>query len=852
MKKIIKITGLDCAACGAELEEALKKIEGVTEVSVSFVSQRILLDCEGEEVVSLVKDFADNFEEVRVIEVASDEGNCASGGAVKETVIRIRGLDCAACGAELEEEIEKIDGVKEVSVSFVNQTITLSYFGEDTLKRVKEVANHFEEVKVVEIEKGKTFRLKNLHCANCAAALQEKIAAIEGVNEVIVDFVGQKMVLDATDEGIQKAIKAANRFEKVKVVLDREEKEEGNKRQLIEIILSAVLLIGGILFEHLLAEKNAVFQILTYVCYGLAYLIVGYPVLISTAKNVVKGRIFDENFLMTIASIGAVCLGEYMEGVMVMLLYQIGEYLQGIAVGASRKSIVSIMELKSETATLLFEGVSKTVTPEELKVGDIILVKAGEKIPVDGKIVKGKTSLDTKSLTGESALREAEEGDEVLSGCINTQGVIEMQVLRSYSDSAVAKILDLVENASSKKSKNEKFITKFAKYYTPIVCCCALAVAVLVPVLLGLFNGGGYGGYFRQWINTALVFLVISCPCALIISVPLTYFGGIGTAAKHGILVKGATYLDSLTQVGAVAFDKTGTLTEGKFSIVKVNAENERELLSIASALENCSSHPLAKPFAEIPTEYLAENVCEIAGRGIRAEVNGKIALCGNAKFLQENGIDFEETPTLSTVVYAAYDGKFLGSIEIDDSLKEEASSSLDRLHALGVSKLVMLTGDNEARAKAVASALPLDTVKAGLLPDEKLAEAESLKAYLQGKREGGKLMYVGDGVNDAPVMAVSDIAVSMGKIGSGAAIEASDLVLVSDHLNALGDAIAIGKRTRRIVLQNIVFSIVMKAVFLIMGIVIPSFPLAIAVFGDVGVMLLAVLNSLRIRKKIS
>jgi len=842
MKTVIKISGLDCVACATELEEEIKRIDGVKEASVSFVNQRISLDCLDEETLKKVKETANNFEEVKVIEEKSE----------LSATIHIKGLDCAACAAELEEEIEKIDGVKKASVSFVNQIITLTYDGQGTLEKVKEAANNFEEVRVIELQEGKSkvIKLKNLHCASCAAELQEEILKIDGVKEAVVDFISQKILLDATDEAVKQVIKTANRFEKVKVIKDEREVEEDNKkRDIIQICVSAVMLIAGILFDKLLLDKHIAFRIFTYIFYAAGYFVVGYPVLISTAKNISKGRIFDENFLMTVASIGSAAMGEFMEAVFVMLLYQIGEFLQGVAVGASRKSIVSIMNLKSESATLIKDGELLTVKPEELKVGDIILIKAGEKIPVDGKITEGKTSLDTKSLTGEAALRDVEEGDEILSGCINSDNVIKMQVMREYSDSAVAKILDLVENSTAQKAKPEKFITKFAKYYTPIVCALAFAVAIILPVILSLTGNGGWGDNFRQYINVALIFLVISCPCALIISVPLTYFGGIGTAARYGILVKGATYLDALTKTQTIAFDKTGTLTKGEFSIIKVNAEEEKETMNIAAALEKCSSHPLAKPFAAYDTPYTAQNAEEIAGRGIAADIDGKKALCGNAKLLKENNVAFDEISSLSTVVYVAYDGKFLGSVEIGDAIKSEAKQTISALHSLGVKKLVMLTGDNKARAEAVGGELNLDEVKAALLPDEKLAEAKLLKDEL--KASGGTLVYVGDGINDAPVMAVSDCAVSMGKIGSGAAIEASDLVLVSDNLDAIPSAIKVAKRTRKIVLENIVFSILMKVAFMAMGIFIDGFPLAVAVFGDVGVMLLAVLNSMRIRKNI-
>mgnify|MGYP001060324849 FL=1 len=471
--------------------------------------------------------------------------------------LQLKGLDCAACAAELEEELAATEGVTSVSVTFVTQKLTVECESEKVLALVKDKANHFEEVQVVEEaaptvsaeEDGKILlHLSGLHCAACAMDLEDELRKIKGVKYVQVDFVSQSILLDAeTDEAVRKVIKAAGKFDKVKV-LDGDKavpEKETHFKEIIEIAVSAVFFLAGFLLEHF--ASGTVAKIFRYGVFAAAYLIVGYPVLISTAKNIAKGKVFDENFLMTVASVGAVCLGQLGEGVAVMLLYQIGELLQGIAVGSSRRSVSDLMDLKSESATLLENGEQKSVRPETLKIGDVVLVKAGEKVPADGVLMSENASLDTKSLTGESALKEAKNGGELLSGYINAGGVFEMKIVRAYEDSAVKKILDLVENSSSKKAAPEKFITKFARYYTPIVCIAAAALAVIIPLILGLANGGGYGGYFRRWIGTALNFLVISCPCALIISVPLTYFSGIGSCARNGILVKGATYLDTAT-----------------------------------------------------------------------------------------------------------------------------------------------------------------------------------------------------------------------------------------------------------------------------------------------------------------
>ncbi len=760
--------------------------------------------------------------------------------------LKITGLDCAGCAAELEEELAKIEGVTNVSVSFVNQKITVEHETAAALSKVIEYANGFEEVKVLEdLPLGTTvLHLENLDCPVCAEALQCDLQKIKGVNSVSVDYVSQTITLDAeSEEAVAKVVKKANSFEEVRV-LDGgryETKSNSHLRAWIMIGISTLFFIAGILFEHL--GTGTVATVFRYLCFAIAYIAVGYPVLISTAKNISKGRVFDENFLMTVASLGAIAIGEVSESVLVMLLYQIGELLQSIAVGSSRNSVTELMKLKSESATLLVNGEQKTVRPEEVQVGDILLIKAGEKVPVDGILLGESATLDTKSLTGEAELRTFKKGEEILSGCINAGGMYEMKAIRPYQESAVSKILDMVENASAGKAAPEKFITKFARIYTPVVCISALVIAVCAPLLNGLVvDGSLYFKDWMRWLQSALTFLVISCPCALIISVPLTYFSGIGTCAKKGILVKGATYLDTVAKVQTVAFDKTGTLTEGNFVVCGAHAAkgSEDELLALIAAVERGSSHPIAKAFAAVATDYVAESVTEEAGRGLRATVNGEPVLVGNEKLLREAGVEFVATESVYTVVYLAKNGEYRGYAEIGDRIRGEAKSAVEDLKKLGVKHLVMLTGDGEKRAQKIANEVGMYEVNAQLLPVDKLKKAEELK-------RDGVLMYVGDGINDAPVMVAADCAVSMGKLGSAAAVEASDLVLVSDDLSALPKTVKIAKKTRAIVLQNIVFSIVMKVGFMVLG-VLGVLPLWLAVFADVGVMLLAVLNSFRVR----
>ena len=685
--------------------------------------------------------------------------------------------------------------------------------------------------------------LANLHCAACALDLEDEIRKIRGVGDVRVDFITQTILLTAeTDDAVRKAIRTANRFEKVRV-LDGDlavAPKETHGKEIAQIAVAAALALPALVLS--LAVPGRAALIVSRILFAAAYLVVGCSVLIATLKNVVKGRIFDENFLMTVASIGAVCLGEWGEGVAVMLLYQLGELLQSIAVGSSRRSVSRLMELKSESATLLENGESRTVRPEELRVGDIVLIKAGERVPADGILLDERALLDTKSLTGESEPREAKREEEILSGCINAGGVFRLKIVRAYENSAVRKILDLVENSSAQKAAPEKFIAKFARYYTPAVCILAVLVAVAVPVLSGLVAGGGYAAYFRRWIQSALNFLVISCPCALVISVPLTYFSGVGCCARKGILVKGATYLDVAAKIRTVAFDKTGTLTEGRFSVsgtVPAAGCDSRKLLEVAAAAERGAAHPIAGAFEEISVAAAAY-VTEIAGKGISARVGGQQALVGSAAFLAEEGVASEVSDSVWTQVCVALDGRYLGRVEIGDRLRPEAGEAIGELRALGIERIVMLTGDGNTRAESIAAEAGISETYSGLLPDEKLERA-------QGLRREGPLMYIGDGINDAPVMAVADCSVSMGTLGSAAAVEASDLVLVSDRLTAIPECIRIARRTRRIVAQNIAFSIAMKTVFLAFG-AAGCLPLWLAVFGDVGVMLLAVLNSMRVR----
>lgn len=697
----------------------------------------------------------------------------------------------------------------------------------------------------------KNIKIKDLDCAACAAELQEELETIEGISEAAVDFINQRVSLDYQSQvAFEKAIDTISHFEEVKIIDGNAPvKKERHLKELLSIVVSAVLFVPalvlslvfkteeGLAFWGEIAKGDAV-SIATFALFLTSALAAGWSVLVTVAKNFVKlfrefhlSLLFDENFLMFVAAVGAFAVGQNMEGAAVMLLYQIGEYLQSLAVGSSRNSIAKLMEMRSESAILLDGDEQKEVAPEELNVGDLILLRKGDKVPVDCVLMEGETALDTKSLTGEAYLREVKAGDEMLAGCVNCGNAVKARAVRTCEESAVAKILDMVENSTAQKAQPEKFITKFARIYTPVVVLIALVVAV-VPPLFQSFD-------FVPWILTALNFLVISCPCALIISVPLTYFSGIGALARQGVLAKGATYLDTLAGVKVAVFDKTGTLTEGKFSVAEFTDERA---LQLAAAVEKTSSHPLAEAFKGIETPYVAEQSEEIAGMGLRAVVNGKTVLVGSARLMQTYGVTIGEVASAHVVIYVAEEGKEIGSIQIEDCVRKEAYEALTGLKEAGVQKLAVLSGDGKERVEASLSHLPLDEIHAELLPEQKPLCAQELK-------KNGILMYVGDGINDTPVMAESDLAVAMGALGSDAAIEASDLVLTGDALTALPKAYQTAKKTKRIVFQNIIGSIAIKLVLMVLSL-FGWIPLWAAVFGDVGVMLLAVLNSMRMRKK--
>ncbi|QLE46932.1 cadmium-translocating P-type ATPase [Nostoc sp. C057] len=615
------------------------------------------------------------------------------------------------------------------------------------------------------------------------------------------------------------------------------------KNEVLPLVAILSLYVPGVIFENQL--HNTFYSIGEYLLFIPAYLLSGWSVLKTAGRNILKGRLFDETFLMTVATLGAIAIHKLPEAVGVMLFYKIGELFQDLAVSRSRNSIKALLEVRPDYANIQIEGGLKKVSPETVNIGDIIVVKPGEKIPLDGEIIDGNSQVDTSALTGESVPRTVRLGEIVLAGMINKMGVLSIRVTKLFDDSAIAKILDLVQNAKSKKAETEKFITKFARYYTPIVVFISLAVALLPPLFIS-------GASSSEWIYRALILLVISCPCGLVISIPLGYFGGVGGAARRGILVKGSTFLDTLNAVNTVVFDKTGTLTKGVFKVVKtvaLNGYNETELLQLAAQVESHSNHPIAqsilKAYGGKIDEFEVRDYEEIAGYGIRAKVENRVVIAGSDRLLHRENIAHDNCQLEGTVVHLAVDNIYVGYIVIADELKEDARHAIQALKKMGVERTVMLTGDNQAIASRIAEQLGIDTYEADLLPEEKVNAIEKL---LSTAGKHGKVAFVGDGINDAPVIARADVGMAMGGLGSDAAIETADIVIMTDAPSKVAEAIQIARKTRKIVWQNIGFALAIKAVFIGLGI-LGIATMWEAVFADVGVALLAILNATRAMK---
>ncbi|WP_353092842.1 heavy metal translocating P-type ATPase [Tissierella praeacuta] len=716
--------------------------------------------------------------------------------------------------------------------------------------------------------------LDGLNCAGCAGKIEKLSREIEGVENANLDFISRKLKVnvikdDEANTVTEKIKKIVKELEPHVIVIDKtnnpgrkhgnshghccdhdchhdhdhghehshehsDEHGEMNKKEIIKLILGGLLFVIPLLFKLEGTPRFAV--------YFLAYIVVGYEVIIIAIKNLLAGIPFDENFLMTVATIGALVIGEYPEAVAVMLFYQLGEMFQGMAVNHSRNSIASLLDIRPDYANLEKDDEIIVVEPSEIQVGDIIIVKPGEKVPLDGIVIEGESSLDTSNITGESLPRDVGVGDKILSGVVNNHGLLKIRVEKEFGESTISKILNLVENASGKKAPTENFITKFAKVYTPVVVFVALAIAILPPLFIG--------GELKYWAYKACIFLVISCPCALVISVPLGFFGGIGGASKSGVLIKGGNYLEALNEVSTIVFDKTGTITKGTFKVTEIRAYGDytkEEILELAAYGEAFSNHPIGKSIVEaydkeINNEYI-KSYKEISGKGIEVEVEGKKIILGNKKLFDEKNILIDKVDSIGTVVYVGRDNSHIGSIIVSDELKDNVVEDMKSLKALGIKETIMLSGDNENTAKKVGELVGVGKVYGNLLPQDKVRMFEDII-----NKSSGKVAFVGDGVNDAPVLARADIGIAMGGLGSDAAIEASDIVIMTDEIGKIATGIKIAKNTEKIVTQNIVLALGVKLVVLTLG-TIGLATMWEAVFADVGVSIIAILNSIRALK---
>ena len=767
-----------------------------------------------------------------------------------EMVIYMKGLDCPHCGEKIRAASEKVSGVKEANLNFMAKKLLLDVeedLAETVYNSVRKITADIEpdvEPSRMDVvsdsgEETLVFRMKGLDCPDCGEKIRSAVEKAALVRTAELNLMAEKLIVSAavgSSAAVLKEVKSITKniepdvevslLESGGKTVPETEDEDGDfKISLARIAVSAVIFIVGMFFRH------TPYSLWIFLA---AYFAVGYDVLLMAVKNILKFRPFDECFLMTIATLGAFCIGEYPEGCMVMILYQLGELFQSFAVRRSRKSIAALMDIRPDTAFVKRGDEVKQVSPEAVAKGEIIVVRPGEKIPLDGVIVSGNTTIDTAALTGESVPAEASAGTEVFGGCVNLSGVVEIEVTKEFGETTVSKILEMVENASSKKAKSERFITRFARWYTPCVVIGAVLLAV-IPIIIN--------GYDHHYIYNALECLVVSCPCALVISVPLSFFGGIGGASARGILIKGGVTIEQLAECGTVVFDKTGTLTNGSFEITGTYPadRSEEELLSLAAAAEQGSNHPTAlavmRGFGGVPAKA---EITELAGRGVRAVSEGRTILAGNLKLMDENGIkNIPAIKSSGTLVYIAENGIYAGALEVSDRLKPDAEKAVKGLSERGI-KTVMLTGDRREAAEIIAEKLGISEWHAELLPDGKVEAVEKIIS-----ESSGKVVFVGDGINDAPVLMRADAGVAMGGIGSDAAIEAADAVLMTDEPSKLIEALKISRKTKSIVIQNIVFSLAVKAAVLILA-VFGIATMWAAVFADVGVCLIAVMNALR------
>jgi Zn2+/Cd2+-exporting ATPase len=771
------------------------------------------------------------------------------GMSNKDIKLVLSGLDCANCADKIERRVNELEEVKEASLNFTTATLSIEAKDnnekENIIDKAKDIIKKLEpDVKVYEKTKS-TSKVNNSNSCNCSDGSCNGGNSPENNGQSSNDKVkndSHNNNIHSHKEGKEHNQEHAGHNHNHEEHEDDHGGHNHDHSKGVNFKETLPLIIGALVYVvALLLEKGSPLSIILF---GVSYILIGGEVVITAIKNIFRGEVFDENFLMTIATLGAFFVGEYPEGVAVMLFYEVGELFQSYAVNKSRKSITALMDIRAEYANLIIDGKETKVDPDRVNIDDIIIVKPGEKVPLDGVVIEGETFIDTSALTGESVPRHIVKDEEILAGCINTNGVIKVKVEKLFEDSTVSRILELVENASSKKAPTEKFITKFARVYTPIVVFSAVALAIIPPLVIK-------DAVFYDWLYRALIFLVVSCPCALVVSIPLGLFAGIGGASKKGILVKGGNYLEALKDVDTIVFDKTGTLTKGIFKVTEVNEVNieKNQLLEIAAISESLSNHPIAKSIIkeygkEVDSTEIKEYK-EVSGMGVQGIINNSKVLVGNYKLMEINNIKYNKVDTIGTVVHIAINEEYKGNIIIADEIKEGTIEAIKKLKDLGISKVVMLTGDNKAVAEKVGNIIGIDKVYSELLPEDKVNKVEEIINEKTGK---GKVLFVGDGINDAPVLARADIGVAMGGIGSDAAIEAADVVLMKDDPLSLVTSINIARKTNKVLWQNIVFSLGIKVLVLLLG-ALGMANMWEAVFADVGVTVIAIINSSRCLK---
>ena len=834
------LNNLNCPHCSAKIEETVKKQAEFENVIFNFVNKKMTMESQlsEEETLSKVKGIVDSIEE-GVDTVLNRKGN------YNKVELLLNNLNCPNCSAKIEQKVKEQAEFKNVMFNFVNKKMTMDsqLSEEETLSKVKGIVDSIEDgvdtVLSVKTNFNKVILvLNNLNCPNCSAKIEQKVKEQEEFENVVFNFVNKKMTLDsklseqdtlAKVKGIVDSIE-----EGVDTVLDENKKAEVKKtkesdfgkKAIARIIVGVVLMGGGI-------ALNSSFGFLSEILFVLAYVVFGYDVVIKAVKNILKGDFFDENFLMSLATICAFVIGEWTEAVAVMLFYQVGEYFQSMAVDKSQKSIKGLLEIKADSVTVERNGEVQAIAPEEINIGDTIVVKAGEKVCVDGVITKGDSSFDMKALTGESVPVEKKQGDTVLSGSINTGAVIYMKAQKRFEDSTVARIIEMVENATANKSKTENFITKFAKIYTPVVVFLAVALTVLPTIVVG---------DFQQWLSRALVFLVASCPCALVLSVPLTFFSGIGAVSKKDALVKGSTYLQTLSGLNTLVVDKTGTITKGEFTVVETDGKDD--VMKVAASLERFSNHPIAQAIVKsYKGDYIDfDTTEELAGYGLMGVKDGDKYFVGSQRLMERENVALNNT---KYNIYVSKNNEYYGAIKAEDTIKPDSSKAIADLKALGVNEIVMLTGDKQDIAEEIGEKAGVTKVYAGLLPQGKVEKVEEIYS----KNNNAVVGAVGDGINDAPVLARADVGIAMGGIGSDAAIEAADIVIMNDELSKLPIAIKYARMTMKTVKENVWFALGVKAIVLILA-ALGYANMWLAVFADVGVALLAILNATKVMRK--